>query len=77
MADITIRIKPLAVPSHAFINLPGMGDGPGGRGDNVHRIPLKDLSEEALDELCQNFRAGVFRVAGKQDPTLPTSQTNG
>ena len=31
-------------------------------------IPIKDLDEEILDELCNNFRRKVFEKAGKNDP---------
>lgn len=33
-----------------------------------HKMRLSDLDEETLDELCQEFRANVFRKAGKEDP---------
>ena len=35
---------------------------------NSNAIPLTELSEKALDELCQNFRAEVFLKAKKVDP---------
>lgn len=31
-------------------------------------IPLADLPEDTLAALCDEFRAGVFQKAGKQDP---------
>lgn len=31
-------------------------------------IPLADLPEDTLAALCDEFRAGVFLKAGKQDP---------
>lgn len=31
-------------------------------------IPLSDLPEDTLAALCDEFRAGVFLKAGKQDP---------
>lgn len=32
--------------------------------------PLNCIDVEDLDELCANFRAEVFKKAGKQDPKL-------
>lgn len=31
-------------------------------------IPLRDLDADTLSALCDEFRAGVFKMAGKDDP---------
>lgn len=32
---------------------------------------IAELPVETLDALCQEFRAGVFRLAMKRDPKIP------
>lgn len=36
---------------------------------------LKELSAAILSDLCDEFRAGVFTKAGKNDPTSRTGET--
>jgi len=37
------------------------------RSGHGHRIRLRELTGSQLSDLCDNFRAQVFRVAGKID----------
>lgn len=35
-----------------------------------HSFPLSDVSAQALSALCDDWRAAVFKKAGKTDPRL-------
>lgn len=56
-----IRLRPWTTPGFGHIeSSPGV--------DAKPSIPLKDIPAEELDRLCNEFRAEVFRKAGKKDP---------
>jgi hypothetical protein len=59
MNVINIPLKPWVTPN--FV----VGDTAPTRGA---AWPLKDVDAEVLAQLCDDFRAEVFRKAGKDDP---------
>lgn len=63
----TIELCPFQIPNFVRPVMParprqdGFQDLPG--------IPLSDLSDETLDAMCNEFRMGVFKKAGRLLPT--------
>lgn len=57
-----VKLHPFAVPDYVFVETPprprqeGFAEGP--------KFHLKELSEETLNSLCDNFRKEVFRKSG-------------
>jgi hypothetical protein len=56
-AAISVNVRPF--PSIAEVDI--------GEGDAKVMVPLSTLNAETLDALCREFRAGVFKCAGKVD----------
>lgn len=56
---LELHIKPFNVPNYVLASIPGQDD---------TTIPLKQVSADDLDKLCDDFRNAVFRNAGKQQP---------
>lgn len=67
MAQIKIKLKPFLTPNFALMESPPRSRQEGFNAER-NTVPLSELSVEALDELCQEFRANVFQKAGKSDP---------
>lgn len=70
-----IKLRPFNVPDEVRPILP-----PGRREDGIQfhpGFPLKDVPAEDLDRLCTEFRAEVFRKAGKPDPVPAAPTPNG
>ena len=67
MAEIRLKLLPLMTPNFVRIKLSPVQRADGFVPD-ANAIPLKDLDPSTLDELCREFRAGVFSKAGKEDP---------
>lgn len=81
---IQIKLQPFTVPNFVLEVMK-----PGCRQDGFHAAtthPLSDLSDEALAELCDDFRREVFRKAGRggekgnasepgHSPNAPSSPT--
>ncbi len=67
MATINMKLKPFQTPNFVSLDLPPR---PRQAGFNAEppTLPLKELDAEALSALCEDFRAEVFRKAGKVDP---------
>lgn len=68
MATINLELVPFEVPTEAVIVMPP--GKPQLREDGFKTtakpsIPLSDLSEETLSELCEEFTRAVFAAAGK------------
>jgi hypothetical protein len=65
---IDVELKDFAVPNFVIpVGKTGKKeDGP----DFTDGIPLRDLEANVLSQLCDNFRAEVFRKAERQDPRL-------
>ncbi len=69
-ATLQVELQPFQTPN--FVSAVGK---PGRKQDGMQelpRYPLSDLDPLVLDKLCNDFRAEVFRKAGKeQPPTCP------
>ena len=67
---VTLRLRPMTVPNFVLAETP-----PRSREEGLREEPkfaLADLDADVLSGLCDDFRAEVFRKAGKPDPrTLP------
>jgi hypothetical protein len=65
-AALTVELHPFQTPN--FVRAVGKT---GLRQDGIQETPsypLSDLDPETLDRLCSDFRAAVFRRAGKEQP---------
>ena len=61
MASVTLQLQPFPVPTHATIILPA-----GKRQDGLQPPPqllLKDLSDDALAALIEEFATNVMKAA--------------
>lgn len=62
--NIKVNIAPFSVPDCVQIV--------GSRGDGINATPktisLENIDEYTLEKLCDDFRDGVFKKAGKQRP---------
>lgn len=66
MAAISIKLVPFIVPDHVF---PSMSPRPRQEGFHTSMgFLLSELEPQVLSDLCDEFRKGVFTVAGKEDP---------
>jgi len=66
--QLKIKLKPWTTPNFVVANLP-----PVRRQDGFNEsqgFPLQDVEAETLSELCDVFRAEIFRKAGKEDPAI-------
>lgn len=62
----SMQLKPFVVPNFAIAETP-----PRKRQDGMQEapsFPLSELTEQALSDLCDDFRKRVFDKAGKKDP---------
>lgn len=69
MADLLMKLAPWGAPNFARAQMP-----PGKRGDglrDVPCIPVRDLSQEALDRLAAEWLAELYDKAGKPCPWSP------
>ena len=65
-ATLQVELQPFQTPN--FVRAVGK---PGVRQDGMQELPcypLSDLDPDTLDKLCRDFRAEVFRKAGKEQP---------
>jgi len=61
-----VDLVPMTVPNYVIAVTP-----PGKRQDGFAEGPkykLSELSEQVLSQLCNEFRAEIFKKAGKDDP---------
>ena len=65
MASHDLKLKPFTVPNFAIFD---KGNGDKTIGD--WGVPIGELSEEALFELCEDFVRQAFKKAGKNAPGL-------
>lgn len=69
MAEHRLKLQPWLVPNFAFAQMPphlrqeGIGGNP--------KFALAELDADILAQMCDDFRAEVFRKAGKPDPAAP------
>ena len=62
-ARVMIEIKPFSIPSFLVLKA-DQGE------TTVASVKLSEVEESTLSALCDEFRAGVFKAAGKTDPHL-------
>ncbi len=65
-ATLQVELQPFQTPN--FVRAVGK---PGLKQDGMQELPcypLSDLDSLTLDKLCEDFRAEVFRKAGKEQP---------
>lgn len=65
-ATLHVELQPFQTPN--FVRAVGK---PGQRQDGMQELPcypLSDLDSMTLDKMCDQFRAEVFRKAGKEQP---------
>ena len=65
-ATLQVELQPFQTPN--FVRAVGK---PGLKQDGMQELPcypLSDLDSLTLDKLCDDFRAEVFRKAGKEQP---------
>lgn len=65
-ATIDVTLEPFSIPF--FVRRNPKSAVPGD--DNSAAFPLSDVDANALSALCDQFRADVFKKAGKTDPRL-------
>lgn len=65
---IAVEVRPFLLPHFVTVPAPKRPR-QDGIGDPIS-IPLRDLDPDVLSKLCDEFRAGVFQIAGKPDPRL-------
>lgn len=75
MASIKVDLCPWSVPNFVRLRTPARPRQEGIKPDS-EGLPLSVVPVEALVQLCEEFRAEVFRKAGKPDPAkLPGAPT--
>lgn len=65
-ATLEVTLKPFTVPNFVLVE-----EAPVSRGEGFspsEGIPLSALDSLTLDRLCNQFRAEVFKKAGKEQP---------
>ena len=63
---VDLDVIPWDIPTHIYLKLP-----PGKKADGFRPregIPIEDVDAEFLSALCDEFREGVFKKVGKEDP---------
>jgi hypothetical protein len=60
--NVGIEVKPWDVPNYIVV-IPGNSAASGG-------IAIGDVDAQVLAQMCDTFRAEVFRKAGKSDPVV-------
>lgn len=61
-----VKLKPFVVPNFVI--------GTTGTSESPPSFPIADISVEALDELCAQFRRDVFKKAGKPAPDYASTR---
>ena len=65
-----LSLRPFTVPDRVYHDSPARPRQEG-FGTGSMTFLIAELPVETLDALCQEFRAGVFRLAMKRDPKIP------
>lgn len=77
MPNISFKIKPFQVPNFAIVEVPKNQQETVFRdndrsfnaaGGSTISIPLSEVNDQSLSDLCDEFRKSVFEKAGKKDP---------
>ena len=71
MATIKVKLENFRVPNYV-IHAREPDPDRNNVATNTPKSRLNELEAETLSELCDNFRAEVFRKAGKMDPREST-----
>ena len=64
MSEVKVKLQPFRVPNYV-LTAPKVGR----RQDGMQELPkfhLSELDEETLNELCDEFRAGVLKKAAQE-----------
>lgn len=64
--NINLQLRPFIVPNFVSVDMP-----PRQRQDGVSfagTFPLSTVGEDELSRMCDEFRAEIFKKAGKTDP---------
>jgi hypothetical protein len=62
-ATIEVKLRPFTVPNFVIAE----SDTAAAKDDGVS-YPISALDAATLDQMCSDFRDGVFKKAGKQQP---------
>jgi hypothetical protein len=66
-AKVEVTIQPFSIPH--FVRREKKTAGPGDP-DSEAAFSISTVDEQTLSALCDQFRADVFKLAGKTDPRL-------
>lgn len=64
------KLKPLRAPNFVLIDGEDTTYNPLSWPTEQPKYALSQLDEETLDALCVQFRADIFKKAGKEDPAM-------
>jgi hypothetical protein len=67
---MNIKLKPFMVPNFVI-----QESGSAAASEQGYALTMVDAQE--LSDMCDVFRAAVFKKAGKADPALPSTPTQG
>ena len=70
MATITLKLYPFTIPNYV-VELDTIPTKPQDGFKAISSYHLKQLDEDTLSTMCDEFRQGVFAKAGKNDPKHP------
>lgn len=59
--NLEIEVRPFTVPNYV-ITIPKTG----GRNEETPKIAIADLDAVTLEKMCNEFRASIFKQAGKK-----------
>ena len=65
-ATVKLPLKPLAVPNFVGVALSSSNEE--GEGNWDHTVPVKELDEDALEELAYGFLLALYKKANKHCP---------
>ena len=73
--DMNIKLQPWITPNFAIGVMPARPRQEGFNPDAAPKWALKEVEAETLAKMCDEFRADIFRKAGKPDPANTASET--
>lgn len=66
--DMNIKLQPWITPNFVIGVMPARPRQEGFNPDAAPKWALKEVEAETLAKMCDEFRADIFRKAGKPDP---------
>lgn len=60
------NLRPFITPNFVMMKMPSSSRGSGWQ--QLPSVPLVDVDAQDLSEMCDAFRAEIFKKAGKKDP---------